>query len=122
MMAEAAPERRTSATTPKGLGPRGRKFWGAVAETFDLSAPESELLLETCRTLDACENLQSQVDASGGKATAALRELRQQRLAAGRMLAQLNIPDSAIESPSTLRARKAAEVRWAGHERRRPKR
>jgi hypothetical protein len=98
------------------LGPRGASFWRHVTSSCDIGRPEQELLLEVCRTLDTVEALQ---EAAGDLRT--LAELRQQRLALGRMLGQLEIPDdvdSTLESPATVRARRAANARWAGHEKR----
>lgn len=101
--------------TPKGLDARGRTFWRAIADNFELSVSEAELLLETCRTLDAVERLEEAL--RGDLDPKLLAEVRQQRLALGRMLAQLQIPADALESPGTIRARKAAEARWAGKRR-----
>jgi hypothetical protein len=48
----------------------------------------------------------------------ALGELRQHRLAVGRLLGQLSLPDSdrlPLATPGTARARRAAEARWSAH-------
>ncbi len=48
----------------------------------------------------------------------ALGELRQHRLAPGRLLAQLGLPDAddaSLKSPSHTRASKAAQTRWRAH-------
>jgi hypothetical protein len=102
----------TTARPPTGLGKRGRAFHRTITAAYELSSGEVELLTEVCRTLDIVEDLATKSDSRS------LAEVRAQRLALGRMLAQLAIPAEAIESPKTLRARKAAESRWAGHQKR----
>jgi len=109
-------------SAPRGLGTRGRRFWRWAVREFDIGRAERELLAEVCRVLDTVDALQGQIaedgDVVGGKPHPAHVELRQQRLALGRLLAQLDIPDEAIDSPTTTRARKAARSRWDGHVRR----
>jgi hypothetical protein len=75
---------------------------------FALSGAERQLLTEICRTLDIVEALAEREDRPS------LAEVRQQRLALGRLLAQLEIPESHVtERPVARRARQAAEKRWA---------
>jgi hypothetical protein len=93
-------------TIPKNLGPRGRAFWRNIVERYELSALEVELAVEAARTLDLVERLHTE----GGP----LPELRQQRLALGRLLGQLAVPpEDVVDAPTTARARKAANARWA---------
>ena len=49
---------------PTGLGPKGSKFWGQIADEYALEdTPEVALILEqACRTLDIVERLQRIVD------------------------------------------------------------
>jgi len=110
---------------PADLGVRGRKFWHSTVAAFELSDVEQELLNECCRLLDECESLRAAVDADGTTVTGsagqtrvhpALGELRQHRLALGRLLAQMALPDADEErllSPMQARGRKAARTRWA---------
>lgn len=110
---------------PADLGGRGRKFWCAAMADFELSDVEVELLIECARLLDECESLREAVKADGvmtvgstgqRRAHPALGELRQHRLALGRLLAQLALPDvddETLFSPAQSRARKAAQTRWA---------
>lgn len=117
-------ERRPKA--PTGLDRRGRQFWTKTVKTFTLSDAELELLVEVCRALDQCEALQSAITVDGITVTGskgqsrvhpAVAELRQVRLAVGRLIAQLALPDDegdSVPSPTTLRARNAAGARW-GH-------
>ena len=113
---------------PADLGGRGRKFWTATHAHFELSGVEMELLVECCRLLDECEALRHAVDRDGTtvigstgqtRVNPALGELRANRLALGRLLAQLALPDADgqhLASPRSAAARQAAEARWKGHE------
>ena len=112
---------------PPDLGARGRKFWRTTMATFEMSDVETELLIEVARLLDECENLRNAVQTDGvtvagstgqPRVHPALGELRQHRLALGRLLAQLALPDvddGSLSAPAQLRARKASETRWAAH-------
>lgn len=108
----------TTRKTPAGLDARGRRFWRAIVDAYDPSDSELELLLETCRTLDLVERLEAAVKSRPDPDPKIIAEIRAQRIALGRLLAQLAIPAGAVESLTTLRARKAAQSRWAGHQKR----
>jgi hypothetical protein len=85
---------------------------------------EFELLRESCRLLDEWELLRLAVDSDGTtvqgstgqpRVHPALGELRQHRLALGRLLAQLDLPEpdgERLSSPTQVRSRKAAQARW----------
>lgn len=119
------PDRRPP--PPKGLDPRGRKFWKDVHATWEFNRDETELLTEVCRLLDTCDRLQAALDADGvttrgstgqTRVHPAVGELRGARLALGRLLAQLRLPDpegETLQTPAQERARKAAQARWARH-------
>ena len=119
-----AAERRPRA--PAGLARRGRQFWTKTVAVYSLSDAELELLVEVCRALDQCEDLQAAIATEGitvagskgqSRVHPAVAELRQVRLAVGRLIAQLALPDEegeSVPSPTTLRARNAAGARW-GH-------
>lgn len=113
-----------SKRAPAGLGARGRAFWKAILETYELTPAETEVLAESCRLLDEIDRLQAAV-ADGGvvvpgsvgqpRVHPAVSELRSHRLALGRLLAQLDLPDAdgaTLPSPASLRARRAAQSRW----------
>ena len=112
---------------PADLRERGRAFWRQTLADFDLSEVETELLRECCRLLDECEALRRSVDTEGTtvkgstgqvRVHPALGELRQHRLALGRLLAQMNLPDvddTSLRSPRQVRATKAAQARWTAH-------
>ncbi|MDQ3275932.1 MAG: P27 family phage terminase small subunit [Actinomycetota bacterium] len=111
---------------PTGLQARGCAFWHTVHAGWTLSADERELLLECCRALDVCEQLQEVLDQNGLMASGsagqprvhpALGELRATRRELAKLLAALGLPDPAgasVPSPSTVRARRAARARWGG--------
>ncbi len=113
-----------SPAVPQDLARRGRAFWRSTIGDFELSGVELELLRECCRLLDECEALRAVVERDGQivagsagqpRVHPALGELRQHRLALGRLLAQLALPDpegEALPSPLQARARKAARERW----------
>lgn len=103
---------------------RGALFFNSTKETFDLSDTELELL-ETCaRTLDEIDELQNSVDREGltvkgstgqTRIHPAVSELRQHRLALGRLLAQLQLPNEdgeKLASPAQAKSRMANQMRW----------
>ncbi len=115
---------------PSGLGARGRAFWDQAVGAYELSESELVILAECCRLLDECESLR-QAAAHGGtmvvgsngqpRVHPAIGELRQHRLALGRLLSQLALPDeddTALLTPLGARGRAAARKRWAGHQKR----
>lgn len=116
--------RPKTATPPRDLAPRGRRFWRSAVAAFQLSEVEFELLRECCRLLDECEALRASVDSEGvtvagsagqPRVHPALGELRQHRLALGKLLAQLALPDEegeALASPLQARGRRGAQARW----------
>jgi hypothetical protein len=90
---------------PRGLGTRGRRFWTAVHAETEFTVDETGLLAEVSRTLDTCERLE--VSDPDGNA------LRQSRTLLARLLAQLDLPDSGIASPTSARGRAANRARWS---------
>ena len=112
---------------PADLADRGGRFWDRAVETYELTDTELSLLVEVCRLLDECEALRGAIDEQGTtvlgssgqtRVHPALGELRQHRLALGRLLSQLALPDEddeALPTPLQARGRQAASKRWAGH-------
>ena len=112
---------------PAGLGVRGRAFWRATVLVFELSDSEMALLTEICRLLDECERLHDVVESEGVSVAGsvgqtrvhpALGELRQHRLALGKLLGQLALPDADgghVRTPVGARGHRAATTRWAPH-------
>ena len=117
-------------TPPVGLAHRGRRFWNLAVDAYELTDTELALLLEVCRLMDECEALREAIDEQGTtvlgstgqpRVHPALGELRQHRLALGRLLSQLALPDEddeTLPTPLQARGRQAASKRWAGHARR----
>lgn len=116
---------------PTGLGPKGSKFWGQIADEYALEdTPEVALILEqACRTLDIVERLQRIVDdapslqVTGSRGQPAplpeLTELRQYRAQLAALVKQLNLEDEPAEdidrdTPMTRSesGRTAAAARW----------
>jgi hypothetical protein len=112
---------------PSGLAARGQAFWAHATDVYELSRSELELLTEACRLMDECESLRQAVADDGTTVAGstgqprvhpAVGELRQHRLALGRLLSQLALPDEeddALPTPLQARGRAAATKRWAGH-------
>lgn len=106
------------------LGVRGRAFWVAVQEVFEFDERESEILLESCRTMDAIDALVvavsthgTMVEGSKGQPTLnpAIPELRQQQAALGRLLGQLDLADEdeqVLDKARQLKAHAQAQARW----------
>ena len=117
-------------THPHGLRARGGAFWSEAIVSYELSGSELELLVEACRLLDEVEALHDAIGAGGltvagaagqPRIHPAVAEVRQHRLALGRVLAQLQLPDdegATMPTPQRARAQRAAAARWAGHEKR----
>ena len=118
---------------PANLATRGKRFWASMKSLeadgdFEFVEAETELIVEVCRFLDEIDALGQAIRKDGPITTGsrdqprphpALSEVRQHRLALGRLLAQLDLPEEAqIDSPATARARKAADSRWATHHKR----
>ncbi|GAA1714441.1 hypothetical protein GCM10009809_08270 [Isoptericola hypogeus] len=113
---------------PSGLGTRGGQFWRETVAEFELTASETALLTECCRTLDLVDELEAQVKRDGltvagasgqDRLHPAVTELRGQRLALHRLLAALGLEDAEdghkVPTATSLRAQHAARARWAGH-------
>ncbi|MBK9180960.1 MAG: hypothetical protein IPM45_15610 [Acidimicrobiales bacterium] len=113
----------TAAKPPEGLGKAGTAMWRAVTGSFSLEAHERLLLATACRQADLCAQLELVLEADGlvvagasgqARLNGAVAELRQCRLALGKLLAELRLPgeDGRQLSPAQLRGRAAAEARW----------
>ena len=98
---------------PRGLGAAGKRLWSVVVEEFELAEHETGLLVEACRTVDACEALQARLDAAdvldesphGLRVHPALPELRQQRATLTKLLASLRLPSGLEGQPKARRNR-----------------
>ena len=105
----------------------GERFRQAVTDAYELTDPEARILEQACATLDVVEALEAQVeldgtmvDGSAGQLVLhpAIGEARQQRLAFGRLVSQIDLPDPESETgegvwtPQAVKARRAAQARW----------
>jgi len=103
------------------LGEHGRAFFDAVLEEYEPSMTARRMLLETARCVDELETLAAAIKERGtivrgsqGQPVAnpAYGEARATRLLFARFVEQLDIGE--LESVATIRARTAANARWAG--------
>ena len=98
----------------------GRRLYDSVVSVYECDEHELSLLLQACRALDTCDELQSIIDTEGvmirkwhsdsGKAMAlgphpALAELRQQRQAYARLIAALELPAGVASEPKPVKTR-----------------
>ena len=85
---------------PKGTKAAGLRLWRAATAEYELDEHELALLREAVRTVDVLDDLQAEVEdggvvvssPQGEKASPALVEARQQRIALARLLAALRMP------------------------------
>jgi hypothetical protein len=114
-------------TAPAGLANAGKALWKAVGEGlpdgWELDEREQTILALAARQMDQVASLERLVKKNGlmvkgstGQPVLnpAIAEARQGRLAIGKLLGQLALPDEEGK-PSTerqARARRAAESRW----------
>jgi hypothetical protein len=82
---------------PRGTGRAGKALWTAIAGTFDLEEHETEILRQAVVVADRISALDAAVVQDGviisGRTHPALIESRLQRLALGRLLSILRLPD-----------------------------
>jgi hypothetical protein len=108
---------------PAGVGTAGGALWRRLVAAYDFEPHEQAMLEVACRQADdvaALENLIAEqgmtVAGSQGqpRLNAAVAEVRQGRLALGKLLGALALPDDA-DRPMTgasRTAQKAANARW----------
>lgn len=110
---------------PAGLGRAGKALWGRVTAAFeDFDPVRLAVLGLAAHQADDIARLEEVIAAQGmsvpgasgqPRLNAAVTEVRQGRIALGKLLDQLALPDEA-EKPMTQasrRAKHAADVRWA---------
>ena len=119
-------------TAPRGLGNRGRALWrsieGGLPEGWELDERERAILTLAARQADDLARLETAIRKGGAMVLGsagqpvvnpAIVEARQGRLAVGRLLGQLGLPDEDAEprTEAGKRAQHAAQARWARRER-----
>lgn len=110
---------------PVGLGAAGRRLWRAVTSDYELQPWELDSLTLACRQLDDVASLEALLAEQGlvvpgskgqPRLSAVVSELRQARLAAARLLAEVGLPlddEGRPATPAARRAQRAAQARWA---------
>lgn len=127
-MAANATKQPKRPTPPKTLQTAGKRLWSAVWEDLPdgwvLDHREQAILALAARQADELALLEDAIDSDGviavgaagqPRLAAAVTEARQARLAIGRLLGQIAMPDE-DEQPLTQagqRARHAANARWS---------
>ncbi|MDQ3574978.1 MAG: hypothetical protein M3404_08680 [Actinomycetota bacterium] len=115
----------TKPRTPAGLGAAGKALWRRMTSAYEFADHELALLEVAAHQADDVAALERVIDQDGyvvagsqgqPRLSGAVTEVRQGRLALGKLLGMLALPDEetgSSSSPASLRARKAAEARWA---------
>jgi hypothetical protein len=110
------------------LGTRGRAYWRDIMAAYDMSRTEVEQLVEACRQMDLCEDLQAvknalpSLEVLGSEGQPRIHPVAQQlnsaRAQLHRLLGALDLPDldgGALPSPRSVQAQRAAQARWRNH-------
>jgi pyruvate/2-oxoglutarate dehydrogenase complex dihydrolipoamide acyltransferase (E2) component len=112
---------------PKGLGEEGRALWSSVVTGlpagWEFDERETAILTLAARQADDLAALQAVIAREGPIAVGstgqpvvhpAVAEARQARLAIGRLLGQLGVPDEAGSrgTAASMRGQRAARARW----------
>jgi hypothetical protein len=119
---------KTSKRTAPTFARRGQEFYDHCISEYDLTETEKALLLECCRTLDDLEALAEVLERDGvtvkgstgqTRTHPALGEIRQHRLALGKLLSLLELPDpegetlpSYVQAQARAAGRRGANSRW----------
>lgn len=109
---------------PTGLGPAGASLWRRLVDAFDLVEHELAVLETACHQADDVAALEALIEEQGmsvpGSAgqprlNPAVAEVRQGRLALGKLLGQLALPgeDDRPQTASSRTAQRAANARWS---------
>ena len=115
---------RAKPKAPTGLKATGRGLWRRITTVFELEVGELAVLELACRQADDVADLEEQlrtdglvVEGSAGqpRLNAVVAELRQGRLAVGKLLGQIALldDDGRPATEGAKRARHAADRRWA---------
>jgi hypothetical protein len=121
---------KTTPRKPSLFNTRGQAFYDYATADFDLTESEQQILFEVCRTLDELADLAQVIERDGVTVTGstgqtrthpALNDVRQHRLALGRLISLLELPDLDGETLPTFQqaqarnaGRKGAQKRWNG--------
>jgi phage terminase small subunit len=107
---------------PAGLSARARRFWREWLDQIEPDGPHDvELLAEAARTMSLIDALEQQVKADGlmvagsrgqRRLHPAVPELTKARALLDRLLSRMTPRPDVPESPTTIKARRAALTRW----------
>ena len=112
---------------PEGLKPRGRGLWREILQTYALDAGELLLLAELCATVDRIDELDRELAEQGltvtgkrgqlPKANPLLTEIREERKAVSRIVAELALPmpGETVGRRRSPAQKHAAHARWRQH-------
>jgi hypothetical protein len=106
---------------PRDLGEAGwriwRHIWRELPKGLELDEREALILHEACGIADDLARLDGLLSAAKDQQAElrVLSEKRQQRLAFGRLLAQLELDEEPNKTPLQRRASRAAKARWPPH-------
>lgn len=115
----------TAPKPPPGLSTAGTSLWRRLSTAFDFAEHELALLEVTCHQADDVAALEAAIKRDGmivagstgqQRLNGAVTEVRQGRLALGKLLAQLALPvdeEQAGRSPASRRAQHASNSRWS---------
>jgi phage terminase small subunit len=122
------PAKEKAPKPPSGLGESGRVLWRSVIADvpadWELDARDLAVLEAACRQADDVAALEAAVARDGvvgvgaagqPRLNAAVAETRQARLALARLVGQIDLPDERgqPQTAASIRARRAANTRWA---------
>jgi hypothetical protein len=115
---ESAPKRPAA---PRDLSDAGKRVWRHIWQELptdmELDEREQLILREACGVADDLARLDELFTAATDQQAELriLSEKRQQRLAFGRLLAQLELDWEPAKTPTQRRASRAANARWRPH-------
>ena len=118
-MSESPAPKRPEA--PRDLGDAGgrvwRHIWKELPAGLELDERETLILREACGVADDISRLDGLLENAKDERgeLRVLSEKRQQRLAFGRLLAQLELDGEPAKTPTQRRASRAAKARWRPH-------
>jgi hypothetical protein len=109
---------------PAGLGTAGKALWRRLVDAYEFGPGELAILAVAARQADDVAALEALIADEGlivtgsqgqPRLSAAITEVRQGRLALGRLLGQLSLPDESDRplTAASLQAKKAADARWS---------
>ena len=118
-MSESPAPKRPEA--PRDLGDAGgrvwRHIWRELPAGLEFDERQTLILREACGVADDISRLDGLLENAKDERgeLRVLSEKRQQRLAFGRLLAQLELDGEPAKTPTQRRASRAAKARWRPH-------